>query len=132
MQKKPTLSEIKMLYRDTFHAEMFQFLALHTNELVDDKFRGKIGLSSRMIRGPKGSGKSTCLKTFMDIVPLVHPNLIPLYYDFPPLARTADANFPDLLQCLIKEVKVARPDFGFEVDAGDCGTPTARFQESLE
>ena len=50
--------------------------------LHSDGFKGKNGIQSSLIQAPKGMGKSTVLKSFKKVCPILFPKIIPIYISY--------------------------------------------------
>jgi hypothetical protein len=113
--KAPSASRLRHLAPPTAgllatsaHDVVLAELAVKCTRLSNDGFYTKGDVASRTLLGPRGIGKSTTLRAFAAVAPLVFPNVIPLYISF--ISRAARS------QPLMTTVAAALRDNGIRVD----------------
>lgn len=70
------------LHSTTAHDAMLSELATRAARLSGNGFYAKGDVASRTLLGPRGIGKSTTMRGFAAVAPLVLPNVIPLYISY--------------------------------------------------
>ena len=65
--------------RTKTHHELLEALLWTTLHLDNNFFEGKRGISSGLFLGAKGTGKSTTLRTWTSLCPVLFPNVIPVF-----------------------------------------------------
>jgi hypothetical protein len=76
------LPKLGGLHATDAHNALLQELASKALRLSEDGFNTKGDVASRTLLGPRGIGKSTTLRSFAAVAPLVFPNVIPLYISY--------------------------------------------------
>lgn len=75
----------RKIYKTAAHVELHRGLTSHLDALTRDRYRETNGPHSRLVQGPKGIGKSTMLRTFLD---QKHEKVISLYLSYDELLQT--------------------------------------------
>ena len=66
-------------YRTHAHEQLYEILLRKAQSLVANHYMGTRGVSSAVIVGAKGIGKTTVLSSFVNLCPLFEPKIVPVY-----------------------------------------------------
>lgn len=70
-------------FRTPFHMSVYDELRKMLQEFHMDNYKGRTGTFSKILPGPRGIGKTNCLRTFASVVPTLCKNTSSFYLSVP-------------------------------------------------
>lgn len=92
-------SQQKLLMHTRVHDAIIEDLLLRADRMTQGKFCGHNGTHTSLLQGPKGIGKTSVLKSFVEVSPVLYPKIITIYLSYDQLKATGS---------LLKELTIAQ------------------------
>jgi hypothetical protein len=105
-------NQVKQLFDAGPHSTLILALTNYGDDLIHGKFERANGSHSRLIQGPKGVGKTSVLKSFEKLCPVLYPDIIPVYISF----DETNENSASVITKDLREILIAHVNKALDID----------------